>query len=182
MFNPGEPERFLDVMSELGPKCGPLVLQFPYLNQAAFRTLGAFLESLEPFLASLPDMYRYGVELRNKNWLTAELTESLRRNRVALVLGDLAYMPHPADLKLDLVTTDFRYVRLIGDRKATEALTATFDRIVLDQGERLARWAAYIRDQLPHGKVYVYANNHYAGHGPETIRELMRHIEEAGQD
>jgi uncharacterized protein YecE (DUF72 family) len=91
-------------------------------------------------------------------------------------------MPHPGDVKLDLVTTDFSYVRLIGARKATEALTTTFDRIVMNLSERLARWAAHIRDLLPHGKVYVYANNHYARHGPEAIRELMRHIDEGRQD
>ena len=58
----------------------------------------------------------------------------LARHRAALVLVDIAYMPHPAELaqRLDLVTTDFVYARLIGDRKAVEAKTKSFDRVVID--------------------------------------------------
>ena len=29
-------------------------------------------------------------------------------------------------------------------------------------------------EQLP--RAYVYANNHYAGHGPATIRELIQRV------
>ncbi|MCE9594428.1 MAG: DUF72 domain-containing protein [Planctomycetes bacterium] len=175
LFDAGKTAKFLDVMSLLGPKCGPLVLQFPYFNQSAFRSQAEFLAKLEPFLAALPPQFRYGVEVRNKAWLTRELTDVLRQHRVALVLLDLLYMPHPADVDLDLVTTDFGYVRLIGDRKATETAGAgRFDRIVVDQTERLKRWVEYLAgldDKLP---VYTYANNHFAGHGPETVRQLEK--------
>ncbi len=51
-------ERFLETMALLGPKCGPLVLQFPYFNQSAFAGLGAFLERLDPFLERLPRTFR----------------------------------------------------------------------------------------------------------------------------
>ncbi|HEV8112310.1 MAG TPA: DUF72 domain-containing protein [Planctomycetota bacterium] len=172
-------ERFLETMATLGPKCGPLVLQFPYFNQSAFAGLGAFLDRLDPYLERLPKTFRYGVEVRNKSWITPELTDVLRRHRVALVLVDLAYMPHPADLaaSMDLVTADFLYVRLIGDRKAVEEKTKTFDRVVLDQGARLDRWAELIKTlsvRVP--ETSVYANNHYAGFAPATVRDLMRRL------
>jgi uncharacterized protein YecE (DUF72 family) len=170
-------ERFLDAMALLGPKCGPLVLQLPYFNQTAFPTVAPFLERLDGFLAALPRDFRYGVEVRNKKWIAAPLLEVLRHHRVALVLVDLVYMPHPADIaeKLDVVTTDFVYARLIGDRKAVEALTDRFDRIVIDQSARLARWAELLkalRERVT--RTLVYVNNHYAGHGPATVRELQR--------
>lgn len=172
-----ETHAFLDVMRELGPRCGPLVLQFPYLNKTAFATPRAFLDRLAPYLASLPRTFRYAVEVRNKNWLTEELTSVLREHQVALVLVDLVYMPHPADLELDLLTTDFTYVRLIGDRDAVEAKTKTFDHIVIDQSARLERWARLVeRLQSKLEKTYAYANNHFAGHGPETIREFARRL------
>jgi uncharacterized protein YecE (DUF72 family) len=170
-------ESFLEAMSELGPKCGPLVLQFPYFNQKTFASLAAFLDRLEPFLETLPSGFRYGVEVRNKSWITRELVAALKRRGVALVLVDLVYMPHPSDFDVELVTTDFTYVRLIGDRKAVEAKTKTFDKIVLDQDARLDRWAPFLAEMLPRVDVYTYANNHYAGHGPTTIRELVRRIE-----
>jgi uncharacterized protein YecE (DUF72 family) len=170
-------KRFLDAMGELGKKCGPLVLQFPYFNRTAFESLDEFSERLEPFLEKLPKDFRYGVEIRNKNWLVPELTKVLKRHKAALVLVDLVYMPHPSDLEIDLVTSDFTYVRLIGDRKAVEAKTETFDKVVIDQGARLKRWAKLIRDFTPGVReVYAYANNHYAGYAPETIREIARMV------
>ncbi|HUR28680.1 MAG TPA: DUF72 domain-containing protein [Planctomycetota bacterium] len=169
-------ERFLLSMSLLGEKCGPLVLQFPYFNQRAFPTVEPFLERLDGFLARLPTTFRYGVEVRNKHWIGEPLLGLLRRHRTALVLVDLAYMPHPADLaqQHDLFTTDFTYARLIGDRKAIDALTDRFDKLVVDQSPRLAKWAELLRqasNRLP--RIFAYANNHYAGYAPETIRDLV---------
>ena len=177
-------ERFLSAMELLGAKCGPLVLQFPYFNQKAFRSIEPFLEKLDRFLAALPARFRYGVEIRNKNWIGEPLLELLRRRRAALVLVDLAYMPHPADLarQHDLFTTDFTYARLIGDRKAIDALTERFDRIVMDQGPRLAKWAELLREatnRLP--RTFAYANNHYAGYAPETIEDLAARVAGGGQ-
>jgi uncharacterized protein YecE (DUF72 family) len=168
--------RFLD-MRELEPTCGPLVLQFPYFNRAAFKTLDDSLERLDPFLAALPKGFRYGVEIRNNNWPEPELTAALKQHQAALLLVDIAYMPHPADLALDLVTADFIYARLIGDRKAIEAKTKTFDKIVVDQSSRHVRWAELLDELIPQvHDTFVYPNNYYAGHGPETIRELAERV------
>ncbi|MCA9317912.1 MAG: DUF72 domain-containing protein, partial [Planctomycetes bacterium] len=128
-------EEFLAAMRRLGPKCGPLVLQFPYFNRDAFASAGPFLERLDTFLAALPDDMRFAVEIRNKAWITQPLLDLLRGHSVAFVLVDLAYMPHPNVLaqRLDLITADFTYGRLIGDRKAIDALTDRFDKVVVDQ-------------------------------------------------
>jgi uncharacterized protein YecE (DUF72 family) len=169
-------ERFLDAMGELGGKQGPLVVQLPYLNRSAFAGVEPFLERLEAFLDRLPKGPRYGVEVRNKNWIGEPLLAALRSRNVALVLVDIVYMPHPAEIAkdLDLVTADFAYARLIGDRQAVEAKTETFDRIVLDQSDRLERWAElleYVGSRVR--ETFAYANNHYAGFGPATIRDLL---------
>jgi len=176
-------EHFLDAMDLLGAKCGPLVLQFPYFNKQAFPSVDPFLARLDLFLAGLPDRFRYAVEIRNRNWLTPDLCEVLGRHCTALVLTDLSYMPHPARVAehLDVVTTDFVYGRLIGNRKAIDAVTTTFDKVVLDQTARMKRWADLCRELLPRiNTVYLYANNHYAGHAPDTIRALAAMIEESG--
>ncbi|MGA0868392.1 MAG: DUF72 domain-containing protein [Planctomycetota bacterium] len=168
--------RFLTAMRRLGSRCGPLVLQFPYLAKDAFAKLDPFLERLAGYLDALPKDFRYAVEIRNRTWLAEPLLALLRERNVALVLVDLLYMPHPADVadELDVVTADFTYGRLIGDRKAVDDKTKTFDRIVIDQGERLDRWATLLRHLLEVvPEAYVYANNHYAGHGPASIRDLV---------
>ncbi|MHC4550657.1 MAG: DUF72 domain-containing protein [Planctomycetota bacterium] len=169
-------ERFLEVMRRLGDRGGPLVLQFPYFNKGVFPHAGPFLERLDAYLAHLPGDFRYAVEVRNRWWIKPPLLEVLRRHRTALVLVELSYLPHPAELaaREDLVTTDFVYARLIGDRKAVEEKTKTFDQVVLDRSSSLQLWANLLRElreRVP--KAYVFANNHYAGHGPATIRELV---------
>ncbi len=173
-------ERFLDSMRLLGAKCGPLLLQFPYFNRRAFAGPEPFLERLEAFLESLPGPFRCAVELRNKAWVDERLLALLRRRRAALVLVDLAYLPHPAELveRLDPFTTDFAYGRLIGDRKGIDALTDRLDHVVIDQGPRLDRWAALLAraaERVP--ETYAYANNHYAGYAPATIDELRARVE-----
>lgn len=172
-------EGFLGSMSLLGEKCGPLLLQFPYFNRRAFASSAPFLERLESFLETLPGGIRCAVELRNKAWVGEALLELLRRRRAALVLVDLAYLPHPAELleRLDPFSSDFAYARLIGDRKGIDALSERLDHVVVDQGERLDRWAALLRraaERVP--ETYVYANNHYAGYAPATIDELRARL------
>lgn len=174
-----ELDAFLSGMSELGDRAGPLVLQFPYFNRTAFTSLGSFLERLDPFLSRLPKDFRYAVEVRNKNWLEKPLFDCLRAHSTAWVAVDLPYMPHPLDLpaEVDPITTDFLYARLIGDRKAVEGATDTFDRIVLDKTQSLERWATWLALQAPRVReTFAYANNHFAGHGPATIRELARQV------
>ncbi len=174
-------DAFLEAMRELGPRAGPLVVQLPYFNRDAFASIGPFLDRLVAFLDALPAEFRYGVEVRNKNWIGKPLLDVLRERRVALVLVDLPYMPHPLDFAagIDAITTDFTYARLIGDRKAVEAATKTFDKVVLDKTERLERWATWLALQSPRvSETFAYANNHFAGLGPATIRDLARRVDE----
>lgn len=171
-------EHFLSSMALLGSRCGPLVLQFPYFNSKAFSGPGRFLDRLAKYLDNLPTDFRYAVEIRNKWWVKQPLLDLLRERNVAFVLLDHAYMPHPDEFDdLDLLTTDFTYLRLIGDRKAVDAKTKTFDRLVLDQSMQVRRWSKLLQTILPKVKVaYAYANNHYAGHGPATIRQLAEQV------
>lgn len=178
-------ERFLANMRGLGPKCGPLLLQFPYFNKSVFPGADAFLARLERVLDLLPGDMRFAVEVRNRTWVAEPLLEMLRARNVALAWVDLPYMPHPDrwEGQLDTVTADFLYVRLIGDRKATDALTKTFDRTVIDRSAELDRWAEHLRStfrKVP--QAVAYANNHFAGHGPDTARGLQDRLGEGGDE
>jgi uncharacterized protein YecE (DUF72 family) len=170
-------DRFLAVMSRLGPRLGPLVIQFPYLNRRVFAQADPFLERLDRFLGDLPDGFTYAVEVRNRAWVAPPLLDLCRRHHVALVLVDQAWMPHGDEVekKLDPVTSDLVYIRLLGDRKAIEAITTTWDREVMDHEDRLRRWSALLVRLLERGvPSFVYVNNHYAGHAPATLERLQR--------
>lgn len=168
---------FLDMIGELGPRCGPLLLQFPWFRPQVFRSAREFVERLEPFLAALPRTFRYAVEVRNKEWLGVELASALRRQSVALALADLPHMPLADELDFDVVTSDFAYVRLVGDRQAMQERFEVFDRTLVDQSARLERWARFLggmRERVD--TTFVYATDFFAGFAPDTARELGRRL------
>ncbi len=164
---------FLRVMDLLGEKLGPLLFQFGYFNQKAFKSVDEFLERLRPFLVKLPKGYRFAVEIRNKNWLGEKLADTLRERGVALALIDQAWMPRPAEwfARFDPLTADFAYVRWLGDRKGIEERTKVWDKTIVDRSAELREWANICWKITGRGvPVYAYANNHYAGNGPGTVR------------
>ncbi len=175
---------FVRALAGLGPRLGPLVLQFPYFRKEAFPSVDPFLERLDAFLAGRPEGLAVAVEVRNPRWIAAPLLDVLRRRGAALVLTDLPYVPHGDELARNLggpealLTADYAYVRLIGDRKAVDERTDRFDRIVVDRSDRLQRWAELIAALLARvPRVYAFANNHFAGHGPATARDLAQRVE-----
>jgi uncharacterized protein YecE (DUF72 family) len=169
-------QQFLETMHLLGQKLGPIVFQFPFFNRAAFRDRHEFTDRLVPFLKKLPEGHRFAIELRNRNWLDAEFASLLRDHGIALVLQDRSWMPSPSELKFDPITADWTYIRWLGDRKAIEEQTMTWDKAIVGRTEELATWVDFCYQIMKRGVViYAYANNHFAGHGPATI-EIFRSI------
>jgi uncharacterized protein YecE (DUF72 family) len=106
-------------------------------------------------------------------WLDKRLTDLLHEYNVALALTDLSRMPRPWEVKdeLDLVTTDFVYVRWLGDRHGIEKMTQVWDKTIVDRTQDLKSWVWLFRQFVSRNlKVYAYANNHYAGNGPSTVK------------
>ncbi|MEZ5359538.1 MAG: DUF72 domain-containing protein [Candidatus Zixiibacteriota bacterium] len=167
---------FLQTMSHLKEKLGPLVIQFPYFSKDVFAKSDEFMERLDVFLAALPKEFKYAVEIRNKYWVTKGFRDMLANHGVALTLVDQAWMPHGDELepKMDIVTSDFCYIRLLGDRKKVESLTDRFDHEVIDQSERLNRWVELIGRMIDRDiETYIYTNNHFSGYSPATADKLI---------
>lgn len=176
----GELKKFLAAMEPLQEKLGPLLLQFPYFNRKAFGSVDGFLERLRPFLKALPKDIRFAVEVRNKAWLMPKLLDLLREQRVALALIDHPWLPRPGELlaRIDPVTADFTYIRWLGDRKAIEEQTKSWDKVILNRQRELEEWVDACRKFNQRSiTIFAFANNHFAGHAPATVRlfwELWR--------
>jgi uncharacterized protein YecE (DUF72 family) len=169
-------DEFMERMSLLGAKLGPLVLQFPFFSRSVFRDANAFLARLRVFLkrARETTKARLVVEVRNKDWLNATLTEILREYDASLALVDLSHMPRPWEMeKVDCITSDFVYIRWLGDRKGIEALTPSWDKPVVDRTNDLRAWVSTVKQMVQERKVkhlFLFANNHYSGHAPSTVK------------
>jgi uncharacterized protein YecE (DUF72 family) len=166
-------EEFVKTMDILGPKLGPMVFQFPVFDKWKFAKQDGFLAVLVPFLKKLPTNHKFVVEIRNKNWLDARFADLLREHNVALALTDTSFVPRPWEMKekFDLITADFAYVRWLGDRKGIEKQTTTWDKAIVDRSVDLTNWVELFRRFVARNlKIFAYANNHYAGHGPATVK------------
>jgi uncharacterized protein YecE (DUF72 family) len=92
---------------------------------------------------------------------------------VALALIDQSWMPRPAEWfeKFDSITAGFTYVRWLGDRKGIEERTKVWNEIIVDRHAELSEWAEILgKVHKRKIQIYCYANNHYAGYGPGTVR------------
>ncbi len=174
---------FLKVMDLLGEKLGPILFQFPYFNKSKFGNAADFLARLRPFLKKLPRGYRFAVEIRNKYWLVPAFVDALREHGVALALIDHSWMPSVRDVlrKIDPITADFTYIRWLGDRKGIEEQTKSWDKTIVDRHRELREWVEACRKFQPRGiKIFAFANNHYAGHAPDTVRLFQQLWKKAG--
>jgi uncharacterized protein YecE (DUF72 family) len=167
---------FLETMELMGDKLGPLLFQFGYFNKSVFKSGKEFLARLRPFLKKLPKGYRFALEIRNKQWLTTEFFDLLREHKVAYALIDQAWMPSPSEIfeKLDPITADFTYIRLLGDRKGIEKQTKIWDKVIVDRSRELMGWVNVCQRTTRRGiPTYVYVNNHYAGFAAATVEQFQ---------
>jgi len=177
----GDLDKFLDLVRLLGDKLGPILFQFPYFRVKEF-DVADFVSRLSEVLSRLPTDLRFAVEIRNKSWIKPTFLNLLRKHRVALALIDHPYMELPlAQAVEERFTTDFGYVRLLGDRYSIEKTTKTWDKLVLDKERRLLDWAEVLiclaRSHAV-SDVFAFSNNHFAGHGPATCRQLSSLLEQ----
>jgi uncharacterized protein YecE (DUF72 family) len=102
------------------------------------------------------------------------VVDLLRDHKIALVLQDRSFMPNPAELTFDPITADWTYIRWLGDRKQIEEQTTTWDKVVVDPTRELSSWVDFCYQIRKRGViVFAYANNHFAGHAPATIKQFQ---------
>jgi uncharacterized protein YecE (DUF72 family) len=169
-------EEFVHRMDILDEKLGPLLFQFPKFTKYQIQP-DEFSRRLRFLLNRVKDLptVRFVVEIRNKTWLDKRFTDLLREYNVALALTDTSFIPRPWEMKekLDLVTTDFLYVRWLGDRHDIEKITQAWDKTVVDRKNDLKNWVTVLKELVLNKKIrklFAFANNHYAGHGPATVK------------
>jgi len=152
-----ELERFFEAMRPLADKTLALLIQLP-------PSLKIFegLERLRDLVRTLDTRFRYAVEVRHSSWFQDLAYNFFVNNDIGMVWSQLAELQTPP-----IVTTDFVYLRFIGDRSIQEK---NFGRIQIDRVLEMQKWADRIKaTQDERIKLaIVAANNHYAGFGPGT--------------
>jgi len=153
--------KFLDTMSGLSEKLGPLLLQFPYSFKPEMS------ENLFNFFKLLSGDFDYVVEVRNKKWLDQRFYDSLTKAGIGLALIDHPWMPKP-----EVATSRIGYIRFLGDRKQ---VPDDFTHEHVDRSKDLSDWKKLIKAlEEKTDDFYGYFNNHYSGHSPTTAERFLR--------
>lgn len=109
--------------------------------------------------------FRYAVEVRHSSWFNDLAYNFFKNNNIAMVWSQMDRLQTPP-----VVTSDFVYLRLIGDRRLDEN---QFDKIQIDRTEEIRNWANKMKEIRQNEKDVkigiVAANNHYGGYGPGTV-------------
>jgi len=161
--DPGKLGAFIERVSSLGSKLGPLLLQFPPNFDVEKR------DALRTFLENLPEGHLYAVEFRHRSWLNEKVYEMLRENNIALTLTG-----HPDMLMEHKVTSGFTYIRWQGERGKVRGDTGRVER---DMSGEIGDWATRIRGfQKESIDVYGYFGKFYSGHPPSDARKLLESL------
>ncbi|HTP53994.1 MAG TPA: DUF72 domain-containing protein [Thermoplasmata archaeon] len=167
--DPPKLRAFTETATLLGEKLGPILLQFsPWVKPgraSAFVT--ELLDALDPSL-------RYAVELRDAGWFAPDRLEplcaELSRRHVALAWSYLTYVDVPPAL-----TTDFVYLRFIGDHTTVPA--ETHGEIRIDRSAELRLWADRLKARTSEIRsAFVFFNNHFAGFAPASVSRFREEM------
>jgi len=171
-------KRFLDLLSPLGRKLGPIMFQFEYLNRKKMASKEDFFERFGGFIRNAPKGFQYAVEIRNPNYYSPPFFDFLKSHDLGFVFLDGYYMP-PIGRVFETYapeTAGFQIIRLHGgDRLEIEAETGqVWDRIISPKPEGLKAAAKIVRTNA-RKKVLTYlnVNNHYEGSAPLTIQRFL---------
>ena len=156
-------DEFCERVLELKEKLAVVLIQLP----PQFEANKENAQNLRKFLARLPKEIRFAVEFRARDWLIDWTLEELEKNAVALCLVEGSWIPRELTFQaIEKLTTDFAYVRFMGERDLT-----AFDKIYRHQDANLQMWADEIK-KIKAREKFIYFSNFYEGHAPSSANKL----------
>lgn len=174
---------FLKTLQDMHSQIGILMFQFEYLNKQKMESQNIFLNRLSEFFKNLPQNFKYGLEIRNPNYLNLKYFDFLAGLSLSHVFLQGYFMPD-----IETIFRKFQpnlqspvVIRLHGpDRGDIEKKSAgLWDKILEPKDDQISEISKIIKELDQKGlEVYVNVNNHYEGSAPRTIEKLKRFLSE----
>jgi uncharacterized protein YecE (DUF72 family) len=166
---------FLEPLEPYRARLAPLIFEFGSRSVA----LPEFVGRLDPFLAALPEGFRYSVEVRNRAYLAPLYFDCLHEHGIAHVFNAWTRMPALAEQMAlpDALTAPFTVVRaLLRQGRPYEQAVEKFSpyREVTDPNPegREALRALIRRMKEERRSTYIFVNNRFEGNAPQTIEAI----------
>jgi uncharacterized protein YecE (DUF72 family) len=173
-------DAFLAPLTALGRKCGVIIFEFSTFYPNSGITADRFVELIDNFLGGLPRQFRYAVELRNSNFLTADYLTMLASHGVAHVLNNWTRMPPIIEqIRIGgVLTAGFSVARALlrPGRTYQEAveLFSPYEEIREEYPELRTGLADAVGRCISEGRsLYAYVNNRAEGNSPKTIEAIL---------
>jgi uncharacterized protein YecE (DUF72 family) len=148
---------FFKVITALGKKLGPVLVQLPPRWQVN-------VERLDAFLKVAPKQFRLAFEFRDESWLTPPVYKVLERHEAALTAYDFNGRQSPV-----MTTAPFTYVRLHGPNGPYRG---QYD------DKTLKYWARHLEDWARQGlDAHCYFDNDEAGFAFKDALRLEAMVE-----
>lgn len=174
---------FLKTCEEIRQNVGILIFEFSRFYPSEYLHVAEFIADLDRFFDSLPKGWRYGVELRNQDWLKPEYLECLRRHGIAHVFNNWEAMPPVIEqLGIPGTNTNENLVAarfLLKPGRAYQAAVKKFqpyERLQEINPEARAAGKKLIAEGQAAGtkkKTFIYVNNRLEGNALETISAML---------
>jgi uncharacterized protein YecE (DUF72 family) len=165
---------FLESLKPLGSKLWCVLVQLPPFFKPARDEV-----ALRDFVRHLPSDVRFAIEFRQVDWHHPRIAHLLSDHGVAWAWNDMTGPNDEQGAAYELLpdTTDFLYVRLMGDieKKYTGAGQRIhhYRELMWPRDAALESWAARVRQAAEsHARIFMAASNHYEGFAPRTARRL----------
>jgi uncharacterized protein YecE (DUF72 family) len=153
-------ELFYERMEPLKDKILALLIQLPPSFQ-----LKEGLEDFRNYNFFFEGSFKYAVEVRHPSWFNDLAYNFFKNNNIAMAWSQMDRLQTPP-----IVSSDFVYLRSIGDRRLAES---QFGKIQIDRTQEIRNWANRMKEVRQNEKDVkvgiVAANNHYGGFGPGTV-------------
>ncbi|MEY2491835.1 MAG: hypothetical protein QOH24_786 [Verrucomicrobiota bacterium] len=165
---------FLRAIEPLTPKLHVILVQLP----PSFSPKDG-RATLRSFISQLPHDFRFAIEFRHLGWHRPQIIRLLETHRICWVWADTSPLNERnlAPFEFQPRTTDFLYVRLLGDYitkyNRDGKRVHRYGKLLWKREAALESWALKIERQLPVVRaVYAYVNNHFEGFAPESAQRL----------
>jgi uncharacterized protein YecE (DUF72 family) len=160
-----------------------LIFEFGTFAKSMFPSPDDYFARLDAFLGALPGGWRYGIEIRNPEYLGPAYFSLLAGHGVAHVFNAWTRMPELGTQRQfpGALSADFTVVRALLSRgRNYEQAVKQFEPYKLVQEpDHAARHAlAGIADDARQQKksAYLFVNNRLEGHAPTTIEEVVKEM------
>ena len=169
---------FLRAIEALAPKLHIILVQLPpsFLPKEGKVPLRSFVEQL-------PRDFRFAIEFRNPGWHRPQFIHLLEKHRVCWVWADTSPLNERnlAPFEFQPRTTDFLYVRLLGDYTTKYNRDGKhqhrYGKLLWKREAAMESWALKIERQLSDIRtVYAYVNNHFEGFALESAQRLAERL------